>query len=132
MCFENQAQFHPLEFLKSISRDIEIYENTRVLSVHGHIITTDNGVVTADNIIFATHYPFSNVPGFYFIRQHQERSYVMALEGDEVPEKMSGMYYGIDKEDYPSDVKKAGSCLEEVPIEPEKEIRIVIMKDYLI
>lgn len=97
MCFENQAQFHPLEFLKSISRDIEIYENTRVLSVHGHIITTDNGVVTADNIIFATHYPFSNVPGFYFIRQHQERSYVMALEGDEVPEKMSGMYYGIDK-----------------------------------
>ncbi|MGN0245872.1 MAG: FAD-dependent oxidoreductase [Lachnospiraceae bacterium] len=97
VCFENQAQFHPLEFINGLSRDIEIYENTRVLSVHGHVITTDSGVVTAENIIFATHYPFSNVPGFYFLRQHQERSYVLALEGDGVPDKLSGVYYGIDK-----------------------------------
>ncbi len=96
VCFENQAQFHPLEFMRELSERINVYENAHVLSVHRHVITTDKGVVTAENIIFATHYPIVNVPGFYFIRQHQERSYVLALEGENVPRKLSGMYYGID------------------------------------
>lgn len=97
VCFSNQAQFHPLEFIKALSEELTIYESTNVLSVHGHVIITDKGNIIAENIIFATHYPFLNVPGFYFIRQHQERSYVLALEGKEVPDKLSGIYYGIDK-----------------------------------
>lgn len=97
VCFENQAQFHPLEFISALSRQLDIYEHTKVLSVHGHVITTDKGRVTAENIIFATHYPFANVPGFYFLREHQERSYVLALEGKNVPDRLSGMYYGIDE-----------------------------------
>ena len=95
--FANQAQFHPIEFIKALAKGITIYENTNALSVHGHVIISDKGRITAENIIFATHYPFLNVPGFYFIRQHQERSYVLALEGKEVPDKLSGIYYGIDK-----------------------------------
>lgn len=96
--FENQAQFHPLEFVKTLADRLTIYENTNAIFVHGHIIATNRGVIEAENIIFATHYPFINVPGFYFLRQHQERSYVLALKGEKVPEKMSGMYYGIDEE----------------------------------
>lgn len=97
VCFENQAQFHPLEFITALAERLTIYEDARVLSVNGHVITTDKGIVTAENIIFATHYPIANIPGFYFIRQHQERSYVLALEGENVPKKLSGMYYGIDE-----------------------------------
>lgn len=94
VCFENQAQFHPLKFIREISEGITIYENTRVISVKQHIIYTERGTVTADNIVFATHYPFINLPGFYFVRQHQERSYVLALSG---AAKLNGMYYGIDR-----------------------------------
>ena len=94
VCFQNQAQFHPLKFLKHLTKDMNIYENTRVLSVKGHTVVTDKGKVIADNIIFACHYPITNVPGFYFLRQHQERSYVMALEHNS---ELKGMYYGIDK-----------------------------------
>ena len=83
--------------IKALSEQLRIYEKTRVLSVHEHVITTDKGTVTAEHIIFATHYPFSNVPGFYFIRQHQERSYVLSLAGEDVPRELSGMYYGIDQ-----------------------------------
>lgn len=97
VCFENQAQFHPLEFIEGLAVGLTIYESTRVLSVHGHVIETDKGTITAENIIFAAHYPFLNIPGFYFIRQHQERSYVLALEGEKIPDKLSGMYYGIDR-----------------------------------
>ncbi len=94
VCFEDQAQFDPLKFLKRLSQELTIYENTRVLSVKGHRILTDRGHVEADHIIFATHYPFINVPGLYFMRQHQERSYVLALSG---ADKLHGMYYSADE-----------------------------------
>ena len=95
VCFERQAQFHPLEFIKAISADLTIYEKTKVLSVKGTRIITDKGTVSAKNVVFTAHYPFLNIPGFYFARQHQERSYVIAYEkaGD-----LGGMYYSIDRD----------------------------------
>lgn len=95
VCFERQAQFHPLEFIREISKNLTIYEQTRVLSVNGNRIWTDRDVeVKAQHIIFAAHYPFVNVPGFYFARQHQERSYVVAYKN---AAKLDGIYYSIDE-----------------------------------
>ncbi|QNM04310.1 FAD-dependent oxidoreductase [Qiania dongpingensis] len=94
VCFKNQAKFHPLEFLGAAAEELTVFENSRVFDVDKHQVRTANGSVTAENIIFATHYPFLNVPGYYFMRMHQERSYVLALEGASLPE---GMYLGIDK-----------------------------------
>lgn len=94
VCFENQAQFHPLEFIKALAKDLTIYEQTKVLSVKGHCIETSRGNVTAKHIVFATHYPIVNVPGFYFIRQHQERSYVLAVSN---VKPLGGMYYSMDQ-----------------------------------
>lgn len=73
---------------------VEILEHTKVLDIKGHKVTTGKAVFTADKIIVATHYPLLNLPGFYFLRQHQERSYVLALTGCK---RFEGMYYGIDK-----------------------------------
>ena len=91
--FEGQALFHPLKFLRAVSRDLEIYEDTPVLSVEDDLLRTKGGTVRAKHIVFATHYPFVNVPGWYFMRMHQERSYVLALDSDWLPE---GMYLGTD------------------------------------
>ncbi len=94
--FADQAQFHPLEFLAALVKKLEIYEHTKALEVKEHRVITNHGTITAQNIIFATHYPFVNFPGFYFLREHQERSYVLALK---LPEKMQveGMYYSVDE-----------------------------------
>ncbi len=93
--FEDQAQFHPLEFIKALSANLTIYEQTQVLKVKKNKIVTNRGVVQADSIIFATHYPILITPGFYFLRQHQDRSYVIALDG---VKPLNGMYYSIDKD----------------------------------
>ena len=93
--FYGQAQFHPLEFLDKMIKELTIYENTKVKSVEGQEIVTDSYVIHAEQIVFATHYPFINVPGYYFMRMHQERSYVLALEN---AVQLDGMYLGIDKE----------------------------------
>ncbi len=92
--FANQAQFHPLAFIKHIAEKLTVYEDTKVLDVKKHVVYTDKGDIQAKHIVFATHYPFINVPGFYFLREHQERSYVLALKGQQ---KLSGMYYSIDE-----------------------------------
>lgn len=91
--FDGQAQFHPLKFLKAIASELTIYEHTRVLRAEGDRLLTDRGAVRARYIVFAAHYPFVNIPGFYFLRMHQERSYVLALENAAA---LDGMYLGVD------------------------------------
>lgn len=92
--FDNQAQFSPLKFIESIAENLTIYENTMVRGIENNNFVTDRGIVSAGNIVVATHFPFINAPGYYFMRMHQERSYVLALKN---AAKLEGMYYGIDK-----------------------------------
>lgn len=94
VCFHNQAQFHPLKFLRTLVADLEIYENSMVRSVHENIIYTEQAEIRAKQIVFATHYPIIDFPGFYFLRQHQERSYVLGLADCE---PLEGMYYSADE-----------------------------------
>ncbi len=93
--FEDQARFHPLKFLAKMAEEAEVYEQTKVLKVEDKRVETAEGSVEAEQIVFASHFPFINVPGYYFARMYQERSYVVALEGAERPE---GMYLGIDRD----------------------------------
>lgn len=93
--FHNQAQFHPLEFVKKISEKLTIYEHSRVVRLEDHCVYTEQGMVEAEHVIFACHYPWILTPGYYFLRMHQERSYVLALETEK---SMGGMYLGVDTE----------------------------------
>lgn len=94
--FERQARFHPLKFLEAMAEEVTIYEQTKALRVEGQQVETEKGCVRAKHIIFACHFPFTNVPGYYFARMYQERSYVTAWEGTG---GIDGMYLGIDREE---------------------------------
>lgn len=95
--FNNQAEFNPLAFLSEISKELTIYENTRALEIEEDTVLTNRGKIKAKHIIVATNFPFINTPGYYFLKMHQERSYVLALEG---AEDVKGMYIDVDKEGY--------------------------------
>lgn len=88
-----QAQFHPLKFLQALADRLTIYERTPVERVEGGTLFTPRGTIEAGRVVFASHYPFVNVPGLYFARMHQERSYAIALENAALPE---GVYYGLE------------------------------------
>lgn len=98
--FNNQAQFNPLKFLKNISKDLTIYENTRALEIKENLVITNRGDITAKNIVVATHYPIMNTPGYYFLKMHQERSYVIALKNIKNIKKIDGMYIDAAEEGY--------------------------------
>ena len=95
--FNNQAQFNPLKFLKDISKDLVIYENTRAIEIKQDLVITNKGNITANHIVVATHYPIMNTPGYYFLRMHQERAHVIALEN---VNDVDGMYIDLDKDGY--------------------------------
>lgn len=87
--FSNQAQFNPLKFASSITKNQHIYENTFVKKVSGQKAYTEHGTITAKKIIIATHFPFINKHGNYFLKMYQHRSYVIALEN---ANDVNGMY----------------------------------------
>lgn len=91
---KNQAQFHPLKFAFGIAKGLRIYEKTKVKELCPDKVVTDGGTVKAKKIIVATHFPFINKHGSYFLKLYQHRSYVIAYEN--VPE-MHGMFVDADE-----------------------------------
>ena len=49
--FKNQAQFNPLKFIASISKELNIYENTFVREMIDTTAVTDNAKIYADRVI---------------------------------------------------------------------------------
>lgn len=89
--FDNQAQFHPRKYLCAVSRQIpgdgcHIFEDTKALEIEGKgplSIKTDKGVVKAQDVIQATHFPIYNKPGMLFSKLHQSRSYILGVHLEE-------------------------------------------------
>ncbi len=78
--FSHQAQFHPLKFLSSIVGGLKIFENTKVTELIGTTAKVENLKIKAERIVVATHFPFLNKHGSYFLKLYQHRSYVIALK----------------------------------------------------
>ncbi len=101
---KNQGQFNPIKYLYSLYNILknnsycEIYENVRALDIEpgskGHVVKTQYGNVYANKIIVASHYPFDNDFGLFFLRLYQEKSYVMAVKTENKP--FDGMYINVN------------------------------------
>lgn len=87
--FPDQLQFHPLKFAAMIASGLNIYENSGVREMTEYLALTENGTIAAEKVIVATHFPFLNTRGSYFIKMYQQRAFVLALSaGPDV----QGMY----------------------------------------
>ena len=100
--FPRQAQFSPLKLLGALAGGLRIYEHTFVREMIGNIAVTDGGKIKADTVVAATHFPFINKHGGYFLKLYQDRSYVIALA--DAPD-VGGMY---------ADEKKGGFSFRNV------------------
>ncbi len=101
MCFTGQAQFHPRKYVVGLAKTLDhpnaIFEKTRVLDISEgtpHTLITENGKVTANQVIVTSHFPFINRNGLYFIKMHTERSYIIGLHTKQP--RIQGMYISAD------------------------------------
>lgn len=98
----DQASFHPLQFLAAASEDLRVCEGSAVTDLERRAggyaaqVETAGGrhfTVKAEKVIIATHFPLLQPWGMYFMKLYQQRSYVLALRGTDLP-RLSGMYIG--------------------------------------
>lgn len=94
--FPNQAQFNPIKYAYGLANSIKnsIYTNTTVYDIEkisdNFITHTKNNTVKSKYVIIASHYPFINAPGYYFLKMYQSTSYVIGVDvGDKA---FDGMY----------------------------------------
>jgi len=97
--FANQAQFHPLKFIRHLAQGLNIYENTFIRRIEGRAAFTEQAKISAGRIVIATHFPFLRFSGGYFVKMYQHRSYALALshaqdvDGMWVDEKPDGLSF---------------------------------------
>ncbi len=89
-----QAQFHPLKLADRLAKELTIYENSRVTELIGTTAKTEHGCIQAEKVVVATHFPFLNKHGSYFLKLYQHRSYLLALEN---AGSLDGMYVSDDR-----------------------------------
>ena len=103
---KDQAQFNPLKFLYALSRDLPIFENTKVLELKPNTAVTNRGKIVFKKLVIATHFPMINKHGLYPLKLYQHRSYVIALEN---AQKINGMY--VDESDKGLSFRRYGELL---------------------
>lgn len=103
--FPDQAQFDPLQFAAYLVKEFRIYEHTAIREIRRQEAVTDRNLkITADAFVVATHFPFMNKHGMYFMKMYQQRSYCLALEhagnveGMYVDEAQNGLSFRNDGE----------------------------------
>lgn len=94
VCFKDQAQFNPLKFISELIKDLKIYEKTFVQKIVSGKAVTESATIKANDIIVATHFPFLNKHGSYFLKLYQERSYVSVFKNAQT---LNGMYLDESK-----------------------------------
>jgi len=98
LMMENQAQFNPLKLLYALADELEIYEHTLIKRIdENKAVTEDGRYITTKYIVLATHFPLINIPGFYFMKLYQHRSYVLTLEN---AADLNGMYIDEKKDGF--------------------------------
>lgn len=90
----DQAVFHPLKFLNALLPHLQIFGNTTVTELKDGTVRTKFGAVHAKHILITTRFPFFLLPGLYFARMHQERSYALSIS--DVP-PLNEMYIDVEK-----------------------------------
>lgn len=89
LVMKNQAQFHPLAFLKHLvtashEDGVKIYEHTTAIDLDYQekitVTTKDNHKIECKQLVMASHYPFHDKSGLYFSRMYEERSYLIAVK----------------------------------------------------
>ncbi|HET7434797.1 MAG TPA: FAD-dependent oxidoreductase [Thermoanaerobaculia bacterium] len=77
--FDNQAQFHPREYLLALAARVPLYEKTQVVKIAPGLVETEHGKVHAEEIIEATNVPIAGST-IVHTKQTAYRTYAMAFE----------------------------------------------------
>lgn len=100
---KDQGMLNPYRFVTALAaalaaRGVLIYENARVgAAPDGQTLKVAGATVHASRFIVATHYPYIDIPGWYFMKMYQSRSHNIAFRCDA---EMKDIYESIEDDGY--------------------------------
>ena len=98
LLMKNQAMFNPLKFIKYITKNLKIYENTKVVKINKNIVECENGSkISFNKLIVCSHFPIIDSAGYFFVKQNQYKSHLLAIK---TKQKVNGMYIDEDNDGY--------------------------------
>jgi glycine/D-amino acid oxidase-like deaminating enzyme/nitrite reductase/ring-hydroxylating ferredoxin subunit len=101
---KEQAQFHPLQYLRVLIRKFveaggRIHEHTTATDIRQDnrpVVTTADGCqISCNRVVICSHFPFYDGHGFFFARMHAERSYALGVKG--AIDYPGGMYISAEE-----------------------------------
>lgn len=101
--FNHNFQFDPLKLCGELARWIEknggkIFENMPVtMAPKENNLNVGKYTVTAKNFVVATHFPYINVPGFYWLKMYQSQNYCLAFMAKDKKFASGISYESIDE-----------------------------------
>ena len=95
--FENQGQMNPIKLVNNLIKELEIYENSRVIKIKNNIAYTEKNKVTFDNVVVCTGFPFLKLKGLFFMKMHQEKSHVIDVFNNY---ELKGNGVGVNDNDF--------------------------------
>jgi glycine/D-amino acid oxidase-like deaminating enzyme/nitrite reductase/ring-hydroxylating ferredoxin subunit len=96
---EEQAQFHPLKYARTLAEKLadkcEIHENSQVIDIDDDkgIVKTKDGTVKAKHIIMATHTPKGVYMIHTFLGPYREHGVAAEILSDDMPR---GIFWGMN------------------------------------
>lgn len=82
---ENQAEMNVVKLISELSKQLKIFEQTKVIDIKENIAYCENNVqIKFKKAVIATHFPIFNRRGLFFMKMHQQRSYVVIIKGNNV------------------------------------------------
>lgn len=92
--FKNQLQINPLKLIHCLAKNLNIYENTRIIKIENHSAYTHQYKIKANMIIVATHYPIMKIKGLYPLKLYQQKSAIIAYKNIKPLDNMYLEAYG--------------------------------------
>jgi glycine/D-amino acid oxidase-like deaminating enzyme/nitrite reductase/ring-hydroxylating ferredoxin subunit len=124
LCFDAQAQFHPVRYLRGLARQLaqhaQIFEHTRVIQIKKGIrsvVRTEAGhTITAQDVVVATHLPIVQ-QGMFFTKAYTISHPMMAspIDTAQVPD---GMFISGGQPSYSFRVDGSGDTPHVVAVGP--------------
>lgn len=94
LTYSKQAVINPLKLIKNLSQKLNIFEQTKIVSIKNNIAIADNNYqIKFKHLILATNYPILNKSTLLFMKLIQKRSYVVAVKNI----KVEGTYFDIEE-----------------------------------
>lgn len=74
-----QGQMNPIKLINALSKELTIYEDSKIIKLKKNIAYTTTNKIEFDNVVVATGYPFLKLKGLFPLKLHQVKSHVISV-----------------------------------------------------